>query len=158
MLGCNYLFELQTTDPKQKEAWRRSGGRWIRRAAVAGGGPPWLAGLAVRVMSEQGEQEAAIHYLEEAYLTAPDDATREEIGRLLAVKQKSAVAGIERAAADFQKRWHAAMPYAPPDLYVLIGDPPSPRLDLAALTRDEVLEAEASASADEAARDREAGP
>src|SRR4051794_8968342 len=37
MLGSNYLFELKTDDPKQKEEWRRVGGEWIRHAAIVGG-------------------------------------------------------------------------------------------------------------------------
>jgi hypothetical protein len=157
-LGCNYLFELKSDDPKQKEAWRRIGARWIRRAAIAGGGPPWLNGLATSVMSKQGETEAAIRYLEEAYLTAQDDATREEIRRLLVAKRASAVDGLQRAEEDFHKRWNAAMPYAPPDLFVVIGDPPPGRLDLPSLSADEVLEAEARATAEEAAGGREVAP
>jgi hypothetical protein len=154
-LGCNYLFELQTDDPAQKEAWRRTGGRWIRHAAIAGGGPAWLAGLAAKIMSEEGEVEASIRYLEEAYLTAQDDKARDEIQRLLAIKRAGDVQRLAAARDAFTAGWQRTLPYGPPDLYVLIGDPPSPRLDLPFLTADPVLEADARAAAEADERDRQ---
>lgn len=63
-LGCNWLFEMHPKDAAERAHDRRIGAQWIRRAALAGGGPPWLASLAARIMSEEGQAEASIRYLE----------------------------------------------------------------------------------------------
>ncbi len=154
-LGCNYIFELKSDDPKQREAWRREGGRWIRRAAIAGGGPPWLAGLAARIMSEEGQVEASLRYLEEAYLTAPDERARDEIGRLLQAKRREGFAKLQAAGEAFARAHRRTLPYAPADLFVAVGEPPAPRMDLAWLARDEVLDAEAREAALADERDRQ---
>lgn len=149
MLGCNYLFELKTDDPAEKERNRHLGGQWIRRAAIAGG-PAWLPGLAATIMSREGETEAALRYLEEAYLTATDDRTREEVGRLLAARRAESLQQLTRARDAFMAGWKKRLPYAPGDLYVLTGEPPSTRLDWRHLVQqgaiERVLASEASES------------
>jgi hypothetical protein len=154
-LGCNYIFELQTNNPKQKEAWRRTGGRWIRHAAIAGGGPPWLANLAAKIMSEEGQAEASERYLEEAYLTASDEKAKEELGRLLAARRRENFQRLAAAGKAFEESWQRTLPYAPGDLFVAIGAPGSPRLDLPFLSRDAVLEADAREAALADERDRQ---
>lgn len=130
MLGCNYINELQTTDARQREGWRSIGGQWIRRAAAAGGGPPWLPNLAATIMTEEGQLEAALRYLEEAYLTTDNEESRRQIGYLLAAKRRAGIERLTRARDAFAADWRATLPYAPADLYVVVGRPPSPRLDL----------------------------
>jgi len=151
-LGCNYIFELRTDDAGERERWRRTGGQWIRHAAIAGGGPPWLPGLAARIMSEEGEVEASLRYLEEAYLTASDEKAREEIGRLLRAKRKEGFARLQAAGETFAREWRQTLPYAPADLFVAIGEPPPQRMDVAFLAADQILEADARAALDEASR------
>jgi hypothetical protein len=109
MLGCNYIFELKpdaapSDQAAQKDRWRRVGADWIRRAAIAGG-PAWLPGLAATIMTREGEAEAAIRYLEEAYLTAPDDKAREEVGRLLAARRASSMERLKQARDEFVSGW-----------------------------------------------------
>ena len=140
-LGCNYLFELKTTDPKQKAIYQRKGGEMIRRASLVGGGPVWLSGLAAKIMSDEGQADAAIRYLEEAFLSAKDDAERENIRSLLVAKRAANVGRLTAARDSFNAAWEAQLPYAPSDLFVLVGEQRSPRLDLAFLTTDEVLAA-----------------
>jgi hypothetical protein len=138
-LGCNYLVELRTDDPAQRSAWRRQALFWIRRAALAGGGPPWLPNLAATIMSEEGQVEASIRYLEEAYLNATDEKTRDEVGRLLAARRKSDVARLTAARDAFAAGWKRTLPYAPGDLYVIVGESPSLRLDWRWLTAQVML-------------------
>lgn len=140
MLGCNYMFELKTDDPAQKEAWRRVGGDYIRRAAIAGGGPPWLPLLAATIMSKEGQTDAALRYLEEAYLTAVDDRTRDEVWRLLKAKRAAAVEVLASAREKFVAAWQKALPYAPADLYVVVGDAPGARLDWRGLMESNALD------------------
>ena len=135
MLGCNYLFELKTDDPAQRRTWRRLGADWLRRAALAGGGPSWLPGLAATIMTKEGEAEAAVRYLEEAYMTAATAEQREDIRRRLLLQRRELLPKLQEAEQRFRTAWQATLPYAPGDLFVLVGEPRSPRLDLAALTR-----------------------
>ncbi len=139
--GCNWLFEMKTNDPKEKEAWRRKGGALIRRASLVGGGPVWLSSLAARIMTEEGEADGAIRYLEEQYLAAQDDKTRQELHNLLLAKRAANVDRLTRARDEFNAAWQRTLPYATADLFVLTGEAPSPRLDLPFLTTDEVLAA-----------------
>ena len=76
MLGCNYLFEMKTDDPKQREEWRRIGGEWIRHAAIVGGAPAWVPLLAATIMRQEGRDEAAMRHLEEVYVSTQDERTR----------------------------------------------------------------------------------
>lgn len=138
-VGCNYLFELKTTDPKQKAEWQRKGGEMIRRASLVGGGPAWLAGLAAKIMSDEGQADAALRYLEEAYLSVQDDKEREDIRLLLIAKRAANVGRLAAARDAFNSAWAKNLSYAPSDLFVLVGEPPSPRLDLPYLSTDEVL-------------------
>lgn len=137
-LGCNYLNELTTKDPHERARWRRIGGDWIRRAALAGGGPPWLPNLAATILTETGEVEAAIRYLEEAYLTTEQEASKEQILLLLAAKRRAQQKHLEQARDEFLTRWKRSLPYVPGDLFVLIGEAPSKRMDLPFLLRDSV--------------------
>src|SRR5207253_2187962 len=89
--------------------------------------PPSPFGPAT-ILTEEGSAEAALRYLEEAYLTTDSEASREAIGNLLAAKQRSLYGKLTRARDEFVARWKQRMPYAPGDLYVLVGDPPSPRM------------------------------
>ncbi|HEX2572242.1 MAG TPA: hypothetical protein VH877_22045 [Polyangia bacterium] len=144
-LGCNYLNELTTQDPQERARWRRIGGDWIRRAAIAGGGPPWLPNLAATILTEAGEVEAAIRYLEEAYLTTDQEASREQILLLLAAKRRTQQKHLEQARDEFVARWKRTLPYVPGDLFVLIGEPPTKRMDLPFLLRDPSAAEEAPA-------------
>jgi len=130
MLGCNYLFELHTDDPAQKAEWRRIGVTYIRHAALVGGAPPWVPLLAATVMREGGDQEAAVHHLEEVYLSTTDKATREEVRkRLLALASQVDLAQVEGARASFERRWLETVPYAPADFYLALGPAPPARMD-----------------------------
>ena len=134
MLGCNYLFELHTDDPKQKDEWRRIGGEWVRHAAIVGGAPSWVPLLAATIMRQEGREEAAVRHLEEVYVSTQDERTREQLrNELLALHAKFDLAreGRERAAFDKER---ATLPYVPADLFVAIGSPRPARMDVAALS------------------------
>jgi hypothetical protein len=139
MLGCNYLNELKPSRPEQKDEWRRIAAEYIRRAAVLGGGPTWLPLLAASIYTREGETDLAIRHLEEMYASSEDPTVREQIRARLAALQKSgANERRERARAEFERRRKAWAPYAPADLYVLVGEPP-PDLDLPHLTDEPLL-------------------
>lgn len=140
MIGCNYLFELHTDDPQRKAEWERIGGDWLRQAALLGSAPPWASLLAAQIMGKEGRQEAAVKYLEEIYMTTNDERAKEEIrNRMIALRRAADAEGMDKKAKEFTSGWRAVIPYAHPDYYVLLGSPPSPRLDPEWLSRDQVL-------------------
>jgi hypothetical protein len=154
MIGCNYLFEMHTDDPKQKAEWTRMGADWIRQAALVGSAPPWASLLAAQIMRKEGQTEAALRYLEEVYLTTNEERTRQEIRtRIMLLRSKADAEGLEQRSKSFIDAWQANFPYAHPDLFVIMGPPPSPRLDLEWLGRNEVLLA-----AERAEKDQQAPP
>jgi len=141
MLGCNYLNELKTTDPEQRAAWRRIAGEYIRRAAIIGGGPTWLPVLAASIYTREGETDLAIRHLEEVYASSEDPRVREEVRRKLTqLRAATAADRIERARESLERGWRAWAPYAPLDLYVLVGEP-VPDVTLHALTDNPLLDA-----------------
>jgi hypothetical protein len=135
MLGCNYLFELHTDDPKQHDEWRRTGGEWIRHSAIVGGAPSWVPLLAATIMRQEGQEEAAVRHLEEVYVSTQDERTRQQVrNQLVALHAKIDLAREERERAAFEAVWRQALPYVPADLYVAIGAPRAARMDVAALS------------------------
>ena len=135
MLGCNYLFELHTDDPKQRDEWRKVGGEWVRHAAIVGGAPSWVPLLAATIMRQEGREEAAVRHLEEVYVSTQDERTRNEVrNRLLSLHAKIDLQREERDRAAFEKTWKATLPYVPADLFVAIGPPRPDRMDVAALS------------------------
>ena len=135
MLGCNYLFELHTDDPKQRDEWRRIGGEWVRHAAIVGGAPSWVPLLAATIMREEGQQEAAVRHLEEVYVSTQDERTREQVrNELVSLHAKIDLVREQRERGAFEKAWRATLPYVPADLFVAIGPPRPARMDVAALS------------------------
>jgi hypothetical protein len=141
MLGCNYLFELHTSDDAERKSWRRQGVEWIRHAALVGGGPPWIPLLAATIMREDGQQEAAVHHLEAVYLSTRDEKTRQEVrNRLLSLHSQIDFSRETRDKAAFERVWRRTLPYAPEDFFVLLGARGTPRLDWAFLAANPVLQ------------------
>ena len=141
MVGCNYLFEMKTEDPAQKSAWRRRGGEYIRHSALVGGAPPWVPLLAATIMRKEGMEEAALRHLEEVYVTTLDEKTRIEVkNRLLSLHAKIDFAKAERERRAFEDLWTRTIPYAPADFFVVVGGKITPRLDLAYLSQNPLLQ------------------
>ena len=136
MLGCNYLFELHTDDPKQNDEWRRIGGEWVRHAALVGGAPSWVPLLAATIMQQEGQDEAAVRHLEEVYVSTQDERTRERgaQSRSCRCTPRSIWRARSASAARSRSRGRRTLPYAPADLFVAIGAPRPPRMDVAALS------------------------
>ena len=135
MLGCNYLFELKSDDPKQRDEWKRIGGEWVRHAAIVGGAPSWVPLLAATIMLQEGEEEAAVRHLEEVYVSTQDEKTRQEVrNRLVSLHAKLDLQRADRERNAFETAWQRTVPYAPADFFVAVGAPRPPRMDVAALS------------------------
>lgn len=121
MVGSNDLFELHPTDPREKKKLVEEGAAYIERAALVGGAPSWMPLLAATILRKDGQQEAAIHHLEQVYYATSDDKTRQEVrNRLLSLKADVDFARADQERADFEARWHKELPYAPSGLFVLL--------------------------------------
>lgn len=134
MIGCNYLFELHPVDEAERQKFQRIAADFMQRAALVGGGPPWVALLAATILRKEGEQDAAIRHLEEVYAATQDENTKEEVRRrLIGLRNK---VDVERAQAErkrFDDARKANYPYVSPDLFVFIGERIAPVLDDRAL-------------------------
>jgi len=139
MLGINYINELKTSDPEQKQAWKLKGAEYVRRAAVTGKGPPWLPVLVASILTKGGEAEAGIRHLEEILLTTEDENVRERVHNKLLQLRRAALPAIERHRDEFMAGWREHMPYAPSDFYVLLGPPPAD-VSAASLAIPEVMQ------------------
>lgn len=141
MLGCNWLFEMKSDDPAERAEFRRRGAEYVRHAALVGGGPSWIPLLAATILKQEGQDEAALHHLETVYYSTRDEKTRQEVrNRLVSLHAQIDFARAERDLKAFEDAWRANLPYAPPGLFVAMGAKRSPRLDLAELARDPVLD------------------
>jgi hypothetical protein len=135
MLACNYLFELHSDDAQQKEEWRRIGGEWIRHAADVGGAPSWVPLLSATIMRQEGRDEAAVHHLEEVYLSTQDERARQDIrNQLGALHSRLDLVREARERRAFELAWRRTLPYASQDLFVAVGAPRPPRMDWQALS------------------------
>ena len=124
MLGCNYLHEMKTDDPAQKTEWKRMGAEYIRKAALLRGSPPWLPILAATLYTRQGQEDVAIRHLEEVYASTEDPQVRQEVlYKLRQLKASSDARHIEETRAELDRGRKAWAPYAPTDLYILVGPP-----------------------------------
>src|SRR5260370_23921214 len=142
MLGCNYLFELQSDDAAQRAKWQEQGADWVRHAALVGGAPSWVPLLAATIMRREGRDEAAIRHLEEVYRSTQDEKTREDVrNQLMALHAKVDFAKEDRERHRFENAWRRTLPYASPDFFVAAGERPSPRMDLEALAANPAFHA-----------------
>lgn len=134
MLGCNYLFEMQPTNDRERAEWQRIGGDYIRRAALVGGGPPWVPLLAATILRKEGATDAALRHLEEVYASTPDPRTKEEVrNRLISLQRSVDVERTESGRRAFEAEWKKSYPYLSPDLFVLVGPVRPATLDYRAL-------------------------
>jgi len=98
------------SDPEEKKAFRATGARQLARAAELAGDAKenitWQALAAAGVYTKAGERQAAIDYLERAYLVTDSDDLREQIARrLAALKQDAEADRVKRLTESFSQRW-----------------------------------------------------
>jgi len=122
--GFNLLFELPrvaSADDPRVPAWREEGAEALRQATLVEGGPPWLANLAAKMLTEQGHQELALKHLEQAYAVTDDPVTRREIAAELAKLAQAKAVDLLAAEEAKLAALKAAYPYAPEGFAILAG-------------------------------------
>lgn len=141
--GEIYVLDLESDDPAEQAAWRDHGTQLLERAVRMPGAPKSLGTLIAHIRSELGQHERAVRELRELILTTPDPAARERlIAKLADLEQSNAdvlADELHWQRERFEARWKAAMPEVPETMYILLGDPPAPYIDLGDLAADPVL-------------------
>ena len=130
ILGCNLTFELRSEDPEQLARWRRRGAEQIRVASTLEGAPSWLPITAVSLHSKLGQQELAIRHMEEVYLHTDNDELKAQLANMIAARKGDhARAKLQEYRQRFQASWRRSFPYLPPDLFSMVGDRMTPRVE-----------------------------
>lgn len=155
--GFNLLFELPRLvgedDPRVPD-WRQRGVEALRQATLLDGAPPWLPGLAARMLTRQGGEELAIRHLERSYAATSNPTTRAEIARKLAeLHGRRQVEELREGAAALEKLVAEGYPYAPEAFSVILGPRLRPGVDL-----EHLLHRESAASPSRPATARETAP
>jgi hypothetical protein len=136
ILGIRLYTELRTGSEDEQRQRKEEGAMYIERAMHAPGSPPDLPILAATLRTRLGQKEQALRDLREMILKVEDATARELlVAKYAALASETASHELADAAAEFNQEWRAQLPYAPATLYILLGRPPSPRLDLEALRR-----------------------
>ena len=146
MLGCNLLFEMKPKSEAERVKNTAEGAEWIRRSALVGGAPPWAALLAATILRREGQEDAALHHLEQVYYATSDERTREEVKhRLISLKAKIDFDREGKERAKLEASWRDNFPYVPSDIFVLLGPNTTPQLDWHSMTKTHTLGDSASA-------------
>ncbi len=134
-LGLRYWLDLEADTEEEERKLRERGAELLEAAMRMPDAPPHLADQVIALRTRLGQRDRALRELEQMIATAEDEATREVfLRRYRALEGDADLAGeLERAGAALEEAWRRELPYAPLDLYVLLGDAPEPTFDLDAL-------------------------
>jgi hypothetical protein len=136
ILGVRLNTELRTGTPDELRSRKEEGAMYIERAMYATNAPADLPILAASLRTRLGQKEQALRDLREMIFMIQDEKARQLlINKYAGMVSQTAGQELAEAADAFNREWKANLPYVPPTFYVLVGAPPSPRLDLAALER-----------------------
>lgn len=141
LAGLRYWLDLNPEDEDLRRRYRERGAELIEQAMRKPNAPPGLATLAASLRTELGQVERALSELREMILTTDDVEAREKMVERFALlsDDRDLADELEAASERFDAAWKAEMPYAPPSLYVIIGDEPSPVIDFEELANERDL-------------------
>ena len=130
--GMRYYLDLWDPDPDKVKRWRKRGAELIEAAIRKPGAPPDAATLAANVLSEVGKRERALKLLRRMLLTTDNqEAQKKILARLRFMTDNDAVLEeVEVFRKKFTKSWQETLPFAKSTFYVILGDKPSPTIDL----------------------------
>jgi tetratricopeptide (TPR) repeat protein len=120
-----YYLDLRSPRPADRSRWKLQAAAWVQRAALIGAELPWLATLAAKIHSEQGQRDLAIRHLEEIYLATQDPAMKAQAAAKLKELRASQLADLVEADRELRSA-HAASPtpYVAADLFVFLRQEP----------------------------------
>jgi len=132
--GLRYYFDLHSDDPDQQRRYKEKGVALMESAMRKPDAPEDLASTVASMRLKLGQQQRALHDLREVILTTENEAAQKKL-----IAMYNVIAGeqfpdeAKQAKKEFERKWRGYMPFASPSMYVLLGDRPSPVIDLDAL-------------------------
>lgn len=125
LLGLRYTFDLTPKDDAEKTRNAELGATYMERAMRAPGAPATYALSAAALRTRLGQTERALKELEEMILNTSDPRARAQLeAKYRDLADAGAADALAEEAKRFDAKWQAALPFAPPSLYVLVGDRP----------------------------------
>jgi tetratricopeptide (TPR) repeat protein len=114
-------------DPAEVDRWRRDGAEGIAHAVLLGADAE-RALTAATLLTQAGQSDEAVDYLERAYAFTEHPSMRaihDAIGKRLAALQSTRIADeADRAARAVDERWQQEWPFLDRDHYLLLGPRP----------------------------------
>lgn len=141
ILGIRLFLEMKGGTDEEKARRKEEGVMYIERAMHNPKAPKDLPLLAASLRTQLGQKEQALRDLQEMILNTEDDKAREIlIARYRGLASETATNELADAAKEFDREWDRLFPYAPATVFVLLGAPPSPGVDLEKIVRGETLD------------------
>ncbi len=145
ILGIRLFMEIKGGSEEEETKRKEEGVMYIERAMHNPKAPPDLPLLAASLRTQLGHKEQALRDLREMILNTDDEKAREKLqARYNALASETAGNELAAAARDFDLAWQSHLPYARRSLYVLLGSPPPPRVDLEAIVGGDTFDGGAS--------------
>ncbi|MCL2824613.1 MAG: hypothetical protein FWD57_11530 [Polyangiaceae bacterium] len=106
--------------------WQAAGAQALIRAGELSSdeATAFKAISAASMLVRQGEQDAAISFLERLYMVADDEEVREDVGRRLSNLRMGKQASLDyELSKEFDSLWRSELPFAPRAWLSLLGPP-----------------------------------
>jgi hypothetical protein len=138
LAGIRYYIDLESEDPAEQRRLREHGAALIEQAMHKPDAPENMALLAAGLRSDLGQHERALDNLRQIILTTDNAEAQEKL-----IQTYRGLAGKEfpeeatRAKLELQRGWMAELPFASPDMYVVLGDRPPAAIDVYALAAEQ---------------------
>jgi tetratricopeptide (TPR) repeat protein len=138
LAGLRYYIYLKSDDPAEQRRMREHGAALIERAMHKPDAPTNITTLAASLRTELGQHERALDNLRQVIMTTDDPKAQETL-----IQKYRALAGKEfpeeatRAKDELQRGWMRELPFAPPNMYVVLGDRPPATFDFEALAAEQ---------------------
>lgn len=142
-LALRYALDLVPRTEAQRELDMKRAAELLERAARIPEARIELATMAANLRTKVGDRDRALTELQGMILATDNKQAQEKL-----LKRYRALLDDPEAADEldafreaFDRQWKATLPYAPADYFVLLGEPPTPRVDLGAVapTRDLII-------------------
>jgi hypothetical protein len=128
--GARYYFDLWSPDPEIKRRYRERGAELLEQAMTKPNAPQDLATTAANMRSKLGQHQRALDNLRQMVLSTNDAAARNTMLRRVRIANPQLADELDHAARELQERWIDGAPMVPVDFFILLGDKPSPVIDL----------------------------
>jgi hypothetical protein len=138
--GQRYFLDLYSEDPDEQRRFRERGAELIEQAMRKKDAPRSLGTFAATLRTKLGQKERALHNLREMILATTDERAQQQlIARYEQIAQEGFPEEARQAKADIVNGWKRELPFAGVDMYIILGDRPSPVIDFEALATERDL-------------------